>query len=223
MLSISLILSCFFCLALSQVNVLSKLGPNYSTFVRLANSSGFSATVQQQQENSTFFVPTNQAFGKLPSALMNILESGVLNDVAKAILQYHQVKGIILTSDIPLNGSIQAQTNLDSLVVNLRANQSIIGVNQTDSQTVMSNVTVDGNEIVTINQTSAEANQTIQIITNWWVNDAKIVAPNIMLDEYNVAQGIDTVLAPSFPYLGIGFGALMPIVGVANRFLPRGA
>jgi uncharacterized surface protein with fasciclin (FAS1) repeats len=98
----------------------------WSTFSRLLDSSGAKEWLSQQGE-FTVFAPTNDAFGKIPDALMNELlqESG--QTTLKELLSYHIVPGLhpSTTLTTPLN-SITGQQLTFTVSNGLKVNGAVV-------------------------------------------------------------------------------------------------
>lgn len=72
----------------------------FSTFSRLLGTSGAIAAFSQEGP-FTVFVPTNDAFGKIPDAKMNELLNEPNQPQLKALLSYHIMHGKVMAANIP--------------------------------------------------------------------------------------------------------------------------
>jgi uncharacterized surface protein with fasciclin (FAS1) repeats len=71
----------------------------FSTFSRLLDTSGAKAVLGGEGE-FTVFVPTNDAFGKVPDARMNGLLQGAGQSELKALLSYHILPGKVMAASL---------------------------------------------------------------------------------------------------------------------------
>lgn len=74
----------------------------WSTFSRLLGTSGAIAAFSAGGDH-TVFVPTNDAFGKIPDAKMNELLNEPNQAKLKALLSYHILPGKVMAANLPAN------------------------------------------------------------------------------------------------------------------------
>jgi uncharacterized surface protein with fasciclin (FAS1) repeats len=73
--------------------------PRFSTFARLLQSSNAAAVLDGDGE-FTVFAPTDEAFSKVPRAVMSKWMNEPGQKILRSLLQYHMVPGRILAGDI---------------------------------------------------------------------------------------------------------------------------
>ena len=114
---------------LNLIETIAK-DPKFSTFSKMLETSGAKEFIAGTGEY-TVFVPTNDAFGKIPDNMMNELLSQSDQGKLKSILSYHILPKKVWAAEAPglgvtktVNGQEVRFTNADGIKVNGAAIQS---------------------------------------------------------------------------------------------------
>ena len=102
----------------SQTNVMDVIdnSPAHTTLSALIDAAGLRSTLEDRTKQYTVFAPTNQAFNKVPPAVLASLQMNPTTDL-KDVLLYHVLGQRVSSSELPASGSYVTTLNNDSVIV----------------------------------------------------------------------------------------------------------
>ena len=97
-----------------RINLIDTIAGNdmFSAFARMMRTSKANE-IFDGEGPFTVFVPTNDAFGKVPDAQMNAWLSETDQNRLKSVLSYHIVPGKLFASNLSGAGTIKTVTGQD--------------------------------------------------------------------------------------------------------------